>query len=253
MHARAPGARRPRAPTSSARTTTTGLDIVLRRSASRRCRRCCASSGGADRRAHRGLDRVTRWEGAHRRRAASAHDLPEHRPGCGSRDPRPDGRRRSWPCAHGAVGAAQPAGRPRPSSRTRSRPCSTGAGPTACPSCPRPKPGSCACSRARRTRADEVVAVVPPDLVECTVEKVAINAVLAGCQPEYLPVVLAAVEAACTDEFNAHGLLATTMPVGPVLDRERADPPPHRHELGRATPSARATGPTPPSGGRCSS
>jgi hypothetical protein len=62
-----------------------------------------------------------------------------------------------------------------------------------------------------------VVAVVPPDLVECTVEKVAINAVLAGCRPEYLPVVLAAVEAACTDEFNMHGLLATTMGTGPVI------------------------------------
>ena len=68
------------------------------------------------------------------------------------------------------------------------------------------------------TRAPhEVVAVVPPDMVECTVEKVAINAVLAGCKPEYLPVVLAAVEAACTDEFNAHGLLATTMPTAPVV------------------------------------
>ncbi len=65
--------------------------------------------------------------------------------------------------------------------------------------------------------SQEVVAVVPPDLVECTVEKVAINAVLAGCRPEYLPVVLAAVEAACTDQFNAHGVLATTMPVGPVV------------------------------------
>jgi hypothetical protein len=63
----------------------------------------------------------------------------------------------------------------------------------------------------------EVVAVVPPDLVPCTVEKVAINAVLAGCRPEHLPVVLAAVEAACTDEFNMHGVLATTMPVGPVI------------------------------------
>ena len=68
------------------------------------------------------------------------------------------------------------------------------------------------------TRAPgEVVAVVPPDLVPCTVEKVAINAVLAGCQPEYLPVVLAAVEAACTDAFNIHGVLATTMGVGPVI------------------------------------
>lgn len=66
-------------------------------------------------------------------------------------------------------------------------------------------------------RADEVVAVVPPDLVACTVEKVAVNAVMAGCRPEYLPVVLAAVEASCTDEFNMHGLLATTWFSGPVV------------------------------------
>ncbi len=64
---------------------------------------------------------------------------------------------------------------------------------------------------------DDIVAVVPPDLVECSVEKVAVNAVMAGCKPEYLPVVLAAVEAACTDEFNAHGLLATTYFSGPVV------------------------------------
>jgi hypothetical protein len=64
---------------------------------------------------------------------------------------------------------------------------------------------------------DEVVAVVPPDLVPVTVEKVAINAVMAGCKPEYLPVVLAAVEAACTDAFNMHGLLCTTYFSGPVV------------------------------------
>lgn len=64
---------------------------------------------------------------------------------------------------------------------------------------------------------DDVVAVVPPDLVECTVEKVAVNAVMAGCLPEYLPVVLTALEAACTPEFNMHGLLATTFFSGPVI------------------------------------
>src|ERR1700694_2369678 len=68
------------------------------------------------------------------------------------------------------------------------------------------------------TRApDEIVAVAPPDLVPVTVEKAAINAVMAGCKPEYLPVVLAAVEAACTDEFNMHGLLATTWFSGPLV------------------------------------
>ena len=63
----------------------------------------------------------------------------------------------------------------------------------------------------------EVVAVVPPSLVECSVEKVAVNAVMAGCEPQHLPVVTAALEAACTDEFNMHGVLATTMSVGPVV------------------------------------
>jgi hypothetical protein len=63
----------------------------------------------------------------------------------------------------------------------------------------------------------EVVAVVPPDLVECTVEKVAVNAVMAGCRPEYLPVVIAALEAASAPEFAMHGLLATTYFAGPVV------------------------------------
>ncbi len=63
----------------------------------------------------------------------------------------------------------------------------------------------------------DIVAIVPPDLVEATVEQIAINAVLAGCKPEYFPVVLAAVEAACSQTFNMHGLLATTYFSGPVI------------------------------------
>ncbi|MCP4754666.1 MAG: thioredoxin [Proteobacteria bacterium] len=63
----------------------------------------------------------------------------------------------------------------------------------------------------------EIIGVIPPVLAECTVEKAAINAVMAGCKPEYLPVVLAAVEAACLDEFCMHGLLATTWFSGPVV------------------------------------
>ncbi len=63
----------------------------------------------------------------------------------------------------------------------------------------------------------EVLGQVPPDLGECTVEKVAVNAVMAGCRPEYLPVVLAAVEAALEPAFCMHGLLCTTYFVSPVL------------------------------------
>ncbi|MCY3845429.1 MAG: TlpA disulfide reductase family protein [Acidobacteria bacterium] len=65
--------------------------------------------------------------------------------------------------------------------------------------------------------AGDVVAEIPPNLAPATVEKVAINAVMAGCKPDYLPVVIAAVEAACTDAFNLHGVLATTYFVGPLL------------------------------------
>ena len=71
--------------------------------------------------------------------------------------------------------------------------------------------------RGTTRKPGDVVAVVPPDLVACTVEKVAVNAVMAGCRPEYLPVVLAALEAMSAEEFTLHGLLATTYMAGPVL------------------------------------
>jgi len=68
-----------------------------------------------------------------------------------------------------------------------------------------------------RRAPSDIVATVPPDLADISVEKVAVAAVMAGCRPEFLPWVLTAVEAACNDEFNMHGLLATTMPVSPVI------------------------------------
>jgi hypothetical protein len=66
-------------------------------------------------------------------------------------------------------------------------------------------------------RPDETVGLVPPNLSECTVEKVAINAVMAGCKPEYMPVVLAALEAALDPLFTMHGLLCTTYFSGPIV------------------------------------
>ncbi|HKF76421.1 MAG TPA: hypothetical protein VKF59_09790 [Candidatus Dormibacteraeota bacterium] len=58
----------------------------------------------------------------------------------------------------------------------------------------------------------EVVAVLPPSLAAATVEKVAVNAVLAGCRPAYLPVVLAAIRAAAQEPFNLPAIQATTHP-----------------------------------------
>jgi len=63
----------------------------------------------------------------------------------------------------------------------------------------------------------EVVGMMPPNLTACTVEKIAINAVMAGCRPEYMPVVLTAVEAALMPAFGLHGVLATTNPCTPAI------------------------------------
>ncbi len=64
---------------------------------------------------------------------------------------------------------------------------------------------------------DEEIGLLPPNFMPCTVEKIAINAVMAGCLPEYMPVVITMVEASLIQEFNLHGNLATTNAVGPVV------------------------------------
>ena len=63
----------------------------------------------------------------------------------------------------------------------------------------------------------EIIGKVPPNLAPCSVEKVAVNAVMAGCKPEYLPVVLAAIDAALDPDFCMHGLLCTTHFAGPLV------------------------------------
>ena len=51
---------------------------------------------------------------------------------------------------------------------------------------------------------------IQPRNARSTLEKLAINAVMAGCQPEYFPVVVAAVKAALDPDFNLGGNAATT-------------------------------------------
>ena len=64
---------------------------------------------------------------------------------------------------------------------------------------------------------EEHIAAVPPKWGRATVEKVAINAVMAGCKPAYLPLILTAVEAMTAEQFNLHGVQVTTSHVGPML------------------------------------
>ena len=65
--------------------------------------------------------------------------------------------------------------------------------------------------------SQEVIAEIAPNYAPATVEKIAVNAVMAGCQPEHLPVVIAAVQAVANRRFNIHGVNATTMGASPVL------------------------------------
>jgi hypothetical protein len=61
---------------------------------------------------------------------------------------------------------------------------------------------------------DEVIATLAPRNGEATVERIAVNAVMAGARPEYLPVILAAVEAIAEEPFNLNGMQSTTHPCG---------------------------------------
>ena len=72
----------------------------------------------------------------------------------------------------------------------------------------------------------EIVARLAPAFGAATVECIAINAVLAGCDPEYLPVLIAVVEAVARPEFNLQSIQSTTNPAavwiivnGPIATR----------------------------------
>jgi len=64
---------------------------------------------------------------------------------------------------------------------------------------------------------DAPVATVAPSNIVATVEKVAANAVMAGCRPMYMPVILAALRAMAKPGFNLAALQATTHPVSPLV------------------------------------
>jgi hypothetical protein len=59
--------------------------------------------------------------------------------------------------------------------------------------------------------------LLPPDMGEATLERVAVCAVLAGCRPAYFPVVVAAAQAALDPAFNLHGQAVTTQPAGQLV------------------------------------
>jgi hypothetical protein len=66
-------------------------------------------------------------------------------------------------------------------------------------------------------QASDVVGYVAPRNITITAEKVAINAVMAGCLPAYMSVVVAAVEAMADDRFNLHASMASTAGAAPMV------------------------------------
>ncbi|MGH8699881.1 MAG: hypothetical protein ACREVR_01715 [Burkholderiales bacterium] len=64
---------------------------------------------------------------------------------------------------------------------------------------------------------DEPVAKMAPRYGEATPLRLAANAVMAGCRPEYFPVLAAAVEAMCEEPFNLYGIQATTHSCAPLV------------------------------------
>lgn len=65
--------------------------------------------------------------------------------------------------------------------------------------------------------ADDGLGGLPPVWGEATYGRLAANAVMAGCRPEYLPVVIAALRAMKDERFNMHGVQCTTHVVAPLI------------------------------------
>jgi hypothetical protein len=65
--------------------------------------------------------------------------------------------------------------------------------------------------------ADYALCVLPPSNGVATIELIAVNAAMAGCEPAALPLVIAALEAISEPEWNAFGLTTTTSSVFPML------------------------------------
>ena len=63
----------------------------------------------------------------------------------------------------------------------------------------------------------ETVTILPPRMAAATLEKIAVNAVMAGCLPQYLPVIIAALKAMSDEKFGLRGVQSTTHPCSPLV------------------------------------
>jgi hypothetical protein len=66
-------------------------------------------------------------------------------------------------------------------------------------------------------KADDLISVVPPRMGHATLRQVAVNAVMAGCRPEYLPVVVAALQAVSEPIYGLNHRQTTTHAGAPLI------------------------------------
>jgi hypothetical protein len=66
-------------------------------------------------------------------------------------------------------------------------------------------------------QASDLIAVLPPRKGRATVEVIAVNAIMAGCRPEYMPVLIAAVEGVTDPTYPLELMQVTTNPMTPFL------------------------------------
>lgn len=64
---------------------------------------------------------------------------------------------------------------------------------------------------------DQPIGLMAPRYGAATPLRLATNAVMAGCKPEYFPILMAAVEALCDEKFNLYGVQATTHPCAALV------------------------------------
>ena len=98
----------------------------------------------------------------------------------------------------------------------------------------------------QRRSPDEVIAEIPPLGGRATVERIAVNAVMAGCLPEHMPVIVTSLQAMMDERFNLRGVQCSTgihTPLliinGPIVKRLGIN-------SGYTTASVKVGGPTPP-------
>ncbi len=162
-------------------------------------------------------ERVVGWDRAEWREFSGIGDLGEdlapHRPGCGSRTLEP-GMPEKLAARHMDFGARKVE---LAAAEDESETCFERGWTDGLPVVPPTPERVLRMLGATDREAGEIIGEAPPDRVPCTIEKLAINAVMAGCKPEYFPLVIATVEAALDDRFCMHGLLCTTYFSSPVV------------------------------------